>query len=47
MQAFPNQLTTHGGHGCQALVWTRVPFYLKVYFYLKQLKTYTFRVIDA
>lgn len=35
MRAFTGQLTTHGGHGCAAIVWSIPPFYIKVFFTLR------------
>lgn len=29
MRAFAGQLSTHGGHGCAATVWTLAPQYIK------------------
>lgn len=47
MQAFPGQLTTHGGHGCQAIVWHIAPFYLRVYFVVNMIRYSIFPVTDA
>lgn len=47
MRAFPGQLTTHGGHGVAAIVWTLQPFYLRVRFVIKILRFKIFQVTDA